>query len=571
MAKSYYKFDKRPDKVTVDWGAISKDFSTRLSEERNRREDLKSEIAEDTKKYLRTVQDTPQGQNQSANDRMASFAEAATKTRLMQEQKLKSGELKLRDYYAQKANLEQGTTDLFEVAKNFNTNFEKNMQRANTNASQVEIWNNGRLQDFANPAKSQIIVDPETGEVLVAKVVDGVPSNTDIASVFSLKSGVNQEIDRVDVKDWASKTLDTYKEDFQQVFASGGSVTSKLENPKFKEAIDKDVAAKLKTGSYTAASVLADNTDKEYTFSTDEKDRGKDGVIMMIPNPQNPSSGVLIPDLTEAQEKEASKVLKDSILGRLSRKETPAPKVTATEINLADRNKQREVYIGYTTDLVSGTPQEFDTAANILISQFNRGKKKGEDKISDIKRLSDGIEITYENQSTGEMRTVPIKAEGKGMEALVIEVANLTTPIDLGTSISEYSFDDVMFNPEASQVSKGVVESDDLADMYISVSGTAKPVVEMFEGLSSGKDFAALARRILAEKVRGKIVNVDNKGTWAGSNRKIVIDIDGVKTEIPYDSESYINNMTNMQAFLDKLEGVEVKPAAEGKKKLPGT
>ena len=159
MAKSYYKFDKRPDKVTVDWGAISKDFSTRLSEERNRREDLKSEIAEDTKKYLRTVQDTPQGQNQSANDRMASFAEAATKTRLMQEQKLKSGELKLRDYYAQKANLEQGTTDLFEVAKNFNTNFEKNMQRANTNASQVEIWNNGRLQDFANPAKSQIIVD----------------------------------------------------------------------------------------------------------------------------------------------------------------------------------------------------------------------------------------------------------------------------------------------------------------------------------------------------------------------------------------------------------------------------
>lgn len=571
MAKSYYKFDKRPDKVTVDWGAISKDFSTRLSEERNRREDLKSEIAEDTKKYLRTVQDTPQGQNQSANDRMASFAEAATKTRLMQEQKLKSGELKLRDYYAQKANLEQGTTDLFEVAKNFNTNFEKNMQRANTNASQVEIWNNGRMQDFANPAKSQIIVDPETGEVLVAKVVDGVPSNTDIASVFSLKSGVNQEIDRVDVKDWASKTLDTYKEDFQQVLASGGSVTSKLENPKFKEAIDKDVAAKLKTGSYTAASVLADNTDKEYTFSTDEKDRGKDGVIMMIPNPQNPGSGVLVPDLTEAQEKEASKVLKDSILGRLSRKETPAPKVTATEINLADRNKQREVYIGYTTDLVSGTPQEFDTAANILISQFNRGKKKGEDKISDIKRLSDGIEITYENQSTGEMRTVPIKAEGKGMEALVIEVANLTTPIDLGTSISEYSFDDVMFNPEASQVSKGVVESDDLADMYISVSGTAKPVVEMFEGLSSGKDFAALARRILAEKVRGKIVNVDNKGTWAGSNRKIVIDIDGVKTEIPYDSESYINNMTNMQAFLDKLEGVEVKPAAEGKKKLPGT
>lgn len=545
MAKSYYKFDKRPDKVTVDWGAISKDFSTRLSEERNRREDLKSEIAEDTKKYLRTVQDTPQGQNQSANDRMASFAEAATKTRLMQEQKLKSGELKLRDYYAQKANLEQGTTDLFEVAKNFNTNFEKNMQRANTNASQVEIWNNSRLQDFANPAQSQIIVDPETGEVLVAKVVDGVPSNTDIASVFSLKSGVNQEIDRVDVKDWANKTLNTYKEDFQQVLASGGSVTSKLNNPKFKEAIDKDVAAKLKTGSYTAASVLADNTDKEYTFSTDEKDRGKDGVIMMIPNPQNPSSGVLIPDLTDAQEKEAAKVLKDSILGRLGRKETPAPKVTATEINLADRRKREQTYIGYATDMITGTPDEFESAANIVISQYNKGRKTTENTITDIERLSNGIQVTFE---TPDGQEITKGIEAKDMKAMVNQLANITTPIDLGTAISEFNFGELEFNPEVATKTRGTIAPDKVSETSVMIGGDA---VLTQEAISDANpiEFTNIATQVLMNAFPKKNFRVTKNGY--GLSPLIIIEVDGDRVEFPFDNNNKLNNMTALQQYLD--------------------
>jgi cytochrome c556 len=477
MAKSYYKFDKRPDKVTVDWGAISKDFSTRLSKERNRREDLKSEIAEDTKKYLRTVQDTPQGQNQSANDRMASFAEAATKTRLMQEQKLKSGELKLRDYYAQKANLEQGTTDLFEVAKNFNTNFEKNMQRANTNASQVEIWNNGRMQDFANPAQSQIIVDPETGEVLVAKIVDGVPSKTDIASVFSLKSGVNQEIDRVDVKDWANKTLETYKEDFQQVLASGGSVTSKLNNPKFKKAIDKDVAAKLKTGSYTAASVLADNTDKEYTFSTDEKDRGKDGVIMMIPNPKNPSSGVLIPDLTEAQEKEAAKVLKDSILGRLGRKETPAPKVTKSDIEVASIQDRTANYKKDITDVIVLGGDDFSESAERLITRYNKDSKKGEDIILSIDKAEDSILIEYENKDGG-TRLETIDITGKSSQQLAADLSPLSQDIfllDDGNSISVIdAFEQAQANESQVMKLTDQITSRNFPDATISVQKVPK-------------------------------------------------------------------------------------------------
>ncbi len=544
MAKSYYKFDKRPDKVTVDWGAISKDFSTRLSEERNRREDLKSEIAEDTKKYLRTVQDTPQGQNQSANDRMASFAEAATKTRLMQEQKLKSGELKLRDYYAQKANLEQGTTDLFEVAKNFNTNFEKNMQRANTNASQVEIWNNSRLQDFANPAQSQIIVDPETGEVLVAKVVDGVPSNTDIASVFSLKSGVNQEIDRVDVKDWANKTLDTYKEDFQQVLASGGSVTSKLNNPKFKEAIDKDVAAKLKTGSYTAASVLADNTDKEYTFSTDEKDRGKDGVIMMIPNPQNPSSGVLIPDLTDAQEKEAAKVLKDSILGRLGRKETPAPKVTKSDIEVSSIQDRTANYKKDITDVIVLGGDDFSESAERLITRYNKDAKKGQDIILSIDKKEDSILIEYEDKDGG-TRLETIDITGKSSQQLAADLSDKVKPRNI--NIPSEGFAELEINIEPGRGERGKVMKKTtpiLQDFFILEDGSGIEVSNAFQGQEAEK-----AVELTNELLSRNFSNLRTSTEEVAGTKNILLKIGDLEIKVGY-------NSGNTRAYLNDLQEI---------------
>ena len=545
MAKSYYKYGSRPERVNVDWGEISKDFSTRLLEERNRREDLKAEISADTKKFIRTVQDTPQGQNQGVNDRMAQFAESAIETRRMQEEKLKSGELKLRDYYAQKANLEQGTNDLFEVAKNFNATFDKRMERANTNASQIEIWNNGRMQDFANPAVSEIMVDPDTGEVLVAKVVNGVPDKNNIASVFSLKSGINQEIDRVDVKDWANKTLDTYKEDFEQVLASGGSVTSKLQNPKFKEAIDKDIAAKLKTGSYTAASVLVDNTGEEYTFSTDPKDKGKDGVIVMKPDPQNPSSGVLVPDLTEEQEKKAAEVLKESILGRLGQTEEAAPKITATEINLADRRKREQTYIGYATDMITGTPDEFESAANIVISQYNKGRKTTENTITNIERLSNGIQVTFE---TPDGQEITKGIEAKDMKAMVNQLANITTPIDLGTAISEFDFGELEFNPEVATQTRGTITPDRVSETAVMIDGDA---VLAQEAISKAKpiEFTNIATQVLMNAFPNKNFRVTKEGY--GLSPLIIIEVDGDRVEFPFDNDNKLNNMAALQQYLD--------------------
>lgn len=544
MAKSYYKYGSRPERVNVDWGEISKDFSTRLLEERNRREDLKAEISADTKKFIRTVQDTPQGQNQGVNDRMAQFAESAIETRRMQEEKLKSGELKLRDYYAQKANLEQGTNDLFEVAKNFNATFDKRMERANTNASQIEIWNNGRMQDFANPAVSEIMVDPDTGEVLVAKVVDGVPDKKNIASVFSLKSGINQEIDRVDVKDWANKTLDTYKEDFEQVLASGGSVTSKLQNPKFKEAIDKDIAAKLKTGSYTAASVLVDNTGEEYTFSTDPEDKGKDGVIVMKPDPQNPGSGVLVPDLTEEQEKKAADVLKESILGRLGQTEEAAPKITATEINLADRRKREQTYIGYATDMITGTPDEFESSANIVISQYNKGRKKTENTITNIERLSNGIQVTFE---TPDGQKITKGIEAKDMKAMVNQLANITTPIDLGTAISEFNFGELEFNPEVATQTRGTIAPDRVNETAVTINGDSVLAQEAISK-AKPKEFTNIATQVLMGAFPNKNFRVTTEGY---TSPVVIIEVDGDRVEFPFDNDNKLNNMAALQQYLD--------------------
>ena len=576
----YYGFKADESAEVINWAKVAAGLGDQLTAEAKRREDKKADIDKSSQDLGTFIADSPLGGHEGAVASTTDLANQAQEMRLMQDRMLKSGELSLRDYNTMRGNLTKDVETLYSSASEFQKLYTDDIARTQSGqAALEETWRNSNLEGFLNPSKTKYRFDPKTGQLMVGSLgEDGNLVQSSLRPVSAIQQEVRTKTDALDVNTEVANITKQLPGKFKQAIMSGNvkSIKGVVDMPSFQEALDDQVNSLLVDPSQ-AASVLT-NFLGEYTiedFTTDPNEKGEDK-ILMIPNPQNPGSGAMIPDLTEKQMSKAKDAIKNAFLLNIgyeeeARKDPREIKPTATDIALADRNKQREVYIGYTTDLVSGTPQEFDTAANILISQFNRGKKKGEDKISNIKRLSNGIEITYENQSTGEMRTVPVNSEGKEMEALVIEVANLTTPIDLGTSISEYSFDDVMFNPEASQVSKGVVESDDLADMYITVSGTAKPVVEMFEGLSGGKDFAALARRILAEKVRGKIVNVDNKGTWAGNNRKIVIDIDGVKTEIPYDSESYINNMTNMQAFLDKLEGVEVKPAAEGKKKLPGT
>ena len=337
MAKSYYKQSERPVVEGINWGKIGTDLTTKLNEEVKRREDLKVEIDQASNDYLRTVQDTPQGQNVGANQRMSAFADNASTYMLDLDRKLKAGQIRLRDYNSMRANLQQGTTDMFGVAKKFNASFDNDMLRASTVASKLEVRNNAKLQEFSNPSASDIIIDPMTGQLSVVKMVevdDGkggkirVPSSdsNDISSIFSLQSKQSQQIDKFDTKKFGEEAAKSFDNRYLKSINEGnvGTRDSILKNPLFADAKENYIKAALEP-TYAGQSILADGSG-DYEYSENIEDKGKEGIIVLIPDPNNPNSGVLVPDLTKDQYDEAYSILDGQFMARLGYAETTKTK-----------------------------------------------------------------------------------------------------------------------------------------------------------------------------------------------------------------------------------------------------
>ena len=382
MAKSYYGQSKRPEVNGIDWGQIGTDISTKLIEESKRREDLKIEIDQASNDYVRGFNDMPQGTDQGANERMSNFASDASDYMLMLNRKLKSGDIKLRDYNAAKTNLEKGTTDMFAVSKAYNEQFDSTMKRvADGEASALETWNNSNLQKFADPSASGVYINPTTGQISVAKMVtdkNGVRTMSqnpnDLSSIFSLKNKQTQQIDKFNIGGWADTTVSSFKNQYSKILNEGdvGEIKSLLQSEDFKSAKKKIIESALEA-PYTGQSILADSDfNDKYTYSANPEDEGKEGIIFLQPDPNNPNAGVLIPKLTDKQKSDAYEILDDQIDGRLGYEEVMNEESDRTRKDLANEQTQQAIdYFTRTEDLnfekleleVKGAKQRIDVIA----------------------------------------------------------------------------------------------------------------------------------------------------------------------------------------------------------------
>jgi len=382
MAKSYYGQSKRPEVNGIDWGQIGTDISTKLIEESKRREDLKIEIDQASNDYVRGFNDMPQGTDQGANERMSNFASDASDYMLMLNRKLKSGDIKLRDYNAAKTNLEKGTTDMFAVSKAYNEQFDSTMKRvANGEASALETWNNSNLQKFADPSASGVYINPTTGQISVAKMVtdkNGVRTMSqnpnDLSSIFSLKNKQTQQIDKFNIGGWADTTVSSFKNQYSKILNQGdvGEIKSLLQSEDFKSAKKKIIESALEA-PYTGQSILADSDfNDKYTYSANPEDEGKEGIIFLQPDPNNPNAGVLVPKLTDKQKSDAYEILDDQIDGRLGYEEVMNEESDRKRKKLAnEKTKQAIDFFTRTEDLnfekleleVEGAKQRIDVIA----------------------------------------------------------------------------------------------------------------------------------------------------------------------------------------------------------------
>ena len=367
MAKSYYKQSERPVVEGVNWGQISSDLGAKLQAESKRREDLKTQLDTESRDYMREFNDTPQGQHDGANERMSRFADDASMYMLDLDKKLKAGQLPLRDYNAMRANLQQGTTDMFDVSKKFNTDYGASLERAGSgNASAEEIYQNQQIQAFGDPANSGVYIDPVSGQMSVAKMIDDGDGNmvmssnpSDRKSIFSLKNTVERKIDNFNVNEFSEGIKGAYDVKFQKILndpnTSEGTKTTMLQSEDFQKATNDLISREL-VNTHNAASILTNRAGKEYKFVTLANDKlpevQEDGVIYLVPDPTNPNSGASQPLLTEKQTNEASEILRTAVNSKIGVEVTEFDKEKKESQKIANKAAQQAVdYFERTEDI----------------------------------------------------------------------------------------------------------------------------------------------------------------------------------------------------------------------------
>ena len=369
----YYAFKADESAEVINWAKVAAGLGDQLTAEAKRREDKKADIDKSSQDLGTFIADSPLGGHEGAVASTTDLANQAQEMRLMQDRMLKSGELSLRDYNTMRGNLTKDVETLYSSASEFQKLYTDDIARTQSGqAALEETWRNSNLEGFLNPSKTKYRFDPKTGQLMVGSLgEDGNLVQSSLRPVSAIQQEVRTKTDALDVNAEVSNITKQLPGKFKQVVMSGNikAIKGTVGLPSFQEALDDQVNSLLVDPSQ-AASVLT-NFLGEYTiedFTTDPNEKGEDK-ILMIPNPQNPGSGAMIPDLTEKQMSKAKEAIKNAFLLNIGYEEEARPE---KDIEKPEKEKSKVVenYFNYVEDSVVDLPTDETEAVSILTEKF---------------------------------------------------------------------------------------------------------------------------------------------------------------------------------------------------------
>ena len=360
---TYYKYDPAERGLAINWADVASGISKKLTDEATRREELKSKIDADTRSLEKVLNENVQGQSERASEFSLDFANQASEIMLLQQRLLKSGQLNIRDYTVQRQNLLDSTNEVFEVAQQFQDDYERRMERAKGSdefgtSAQFEQYLMDTIGSFADLNQSAAVVNPEDGNVSLGLKVKNpqtglVTINQDpnnLRAVSSLRQNLMQDYDMYDIDpvtdkfiartgNWDTVIRETGSRTMKGLLQKITSQTKKsytveelmdmqpgLTREEAQEFLDaglnpyleseNDLVSEILSNSFNAASILTD-TKGGYKFTRDKKAAdGNDKLIYVEDGP----NGVLIPSLSEEQKKVADLTIRNNIRNKENRK-----------------------------------------------------------------------------------------------------------------------------------------------------------------------------------------------------------------------------------------------------------
>jgi hypothetical protein len=211
---TYYKWAERQADTTINWAEVGKNMSDMLQEEMRLREAKKAAINEETRKLGDKLENMPMGLYEPANQFMLEFGASAQEIRLIQDNLLRAGLSKPKDYAIQRQNLNDGTNTMIDLSKLYEEEYTTKLERIDNadpkqRSQAIESYLMERFEGLSNLTNTKAVINPTDGQVtlgrLVEKTVDGETvrvlsdNPADVFTVNELNMRLKQKFDYFDV------------------------------------------------------------------------------------------------------------------------------------------------------------------------------------------------------------------------------------------------------------------------------------------------------------------------------------------------------------------------------------
>ena len=419
---TYYKYAERQADSYVDWSEIGKNITDMLKTENQIREDKKAAIDKASRDFGEQLSNAPTGEHQGLNEWTLNYANDAQQARLMQDRLLKSGQLKLKDYNIMRQNINDGTSQVFNLSKEYQDEYKVKMERLKsqdpaTASQELESWLMGTVEGFANFTKSKILINPTDFRLSVG-IMEPDPENqgvmklsNNVATVNELRNRIKAKFDKFDTQTATQQVSGKLAEYITADIKRGSetragyvmTVEDAMKRPGYQKALDEAVNSYF-TNPYNVSSVLTedigvDKNGQAYTFTFNESEaKGKSNVIYL----ERDESGMPKPKFTKEQEDAVRAFMKGQIEQQIVHKEEirpfqepqkPQPQQWQYEVGRGKEAAKTEGNM--LAKLYSGNSGEIQAA----VDHFN-----GLPNVKAVNRTADGVNVTLNDGSTKTIR-----------------------------------------------------------------------------------------------------------------------------------------------------------------------
>lgn len=396
MAKSYYGYVKRDVENQIDWASITKEMVTTLEEEQGRREKKKADIDKASREFGKVLTDAEGSSHKGLNEFWLDSSSSIQELRRMQDDLLKRGLLDYKSYVAQRQNLTDGSDELINLVKGFDSKW--TAVKDDPNASSFDYWNIGNIQGFGNFSDYKTWANPTDGKLSLGKIVLNPKTGqkelsnnpTEYQQVSFLKNRMNQRAPKYDYDAAIKKVTENVG---RYVKAKSVGAAKTIEDVTKSDAYQKQINTWIDAiieNPFNAASILTDTLGYAENYTDDDKqanefdlvDTGKtdkDGNPIMMKSykyveteidPVQKGSGLRRPKLKEEQKDQLREAIRNEIESRLDYIETAAPRDRPNAYEEKSK-EQQNIDVQNTTSwgmMYYGTPEQQKQGADRLLA-----------------------------------------------------------------------------------------------------------------------------------------------------------------------------------------------------------